>query len=161
MRVHGERRRDRFAAVAARLSAGLRANAEAQRVRIARSRERIDALSARAARAAATLIDRRRARLDRAGQLLDALSYHGVLARGFALVRAEDGRPLRAAAAVSPGLRLDIEFADGRVGATADGATVAGSSAGGTRAPVARGAAADPGRPKSRRAVNPGQGSLF
>jgi exodeoxyribonuclease VII large subunit len=89
------------------------------------------------------------------------LSYHGVLARGFALVRAEDGRPLRAAAAVSPGLRLDIEFADGRVGATADGATVAGSSAGVTRAPVARGAVADPGRPKPRRAVNPGQGSLF
>jgi exodeoxyribonuclease VII large subunit len=161
MRVHGERRRDRFAAVAARLSAGLRANAEAQRVRIARSRERIDALSARAARAAATLIDRRRARLDRAGQLHAALSYHGVLARGFALVRAEDGRPLRAAAAVSPGLRLDIEFADGRVSATADGASAAGGSAGGMREQVAHGAAADPGRPKPRRAVNPGQGSLF
>jgi exodeoxyribonuclease VII large subunit len=120
MRVHGERRRDRFAAVAARLSAGLRANAEAQRVRIARSRERIDTLSARAARAAATLIDRRRARLERAGQLLAALSYHGVLMRGFALVRAADGQPLRAASAVSPGMRLDIEFADGHVGATSD-----------------------------------------
>jgi exodeoxyribonuclease VII large subunit len=161
MRVHGERRRDRFAAVAARLFAGLRANAEAQRVRIARSRERVDALSARAARAAATLIDRRRARLEHAGQLLAALSYQGVLARGFALVRAEGGRPLRAAAAVSPGLRLDIEFADGRVGATADGATAAGGSAGGTREPLAHGAVADPGRPKPRRAVNPGQGSLF
>ena len=73
------------------------------RVRIARGRERIETLSARAARAALTLIDRRQARLERAGQLLAALSYHGVLARGFALVRAEDGRPLRAAAAVSPG----------------------------------------------------------
>jgi hypothetical protein len=100
MLVHGERRRDRFAAVAARLSAGLRANAEAQSVRVARGRERIETLGARAARAALTLIDRRQARLERAGQLLAALSYHGVLARGFALVRAEDGRPLRAAAAV-------------------------------------------------------------
>jgi exodeoxyribonuclease VII large subunit len=176
MRVHGERRRDRFAAVAARLSAGLRANAEAQRVRISRSRERIDALSARAARAAATLIDRRQARLERAGQLLTALSYHGVLARGFALVRAEGGGPLRAAAAVGPGLRLDIEFADGHVAATADGATADGATtdrattdraatdraaAGGTRPPVAERAAADPARPKLRRGGNPGQGSLF
>jgi exodeoxyribonuclease VII large subunit len=186
MRVHGERRRDRFAAVAARLAAGLRANAEAQGVRIARSRERIDALSARAARAAVTLIDRRQARLERAGQLLAALSYHGVLARGFALVRAEEGQPLRAAAAVSPGMRLDIEFADGHVGATADGATADGATADGAtadgattdgattggatmgaatagraRPPVSQSPAADPAKPKLRRGANPGQGSLF
>ena len=60
-------------------------------------------------------------RLRSAGQLLAAYSYRGVLARGFALVRDGDGRPLRTAAAVGPGTRLDIEFADGRVGATADG----------------------------------------
>jgi exodeoxyribonuclease VII large subunit len=171
MRVHGERRRDRFAAVAARLAAGLRANAEAQGVRIARSRERIDALSARAARAAVTLIDRRQTRLERAGQLLAALSYHGVLARGFALVRAEEGQPLRAAAAVSPGMRLDIEFADGHVGATADGATADGATTGGAtmgaatagraRPPVSQSPAADPPKPKLRRGANPGQGSLF
>jgi exodeoxyribonuclease VII large subunit len=152
--------------VAARLSAGLRANAEAQRVRIARSRERIDALSTRAARAAATLIDRRQARLERAGQLLAALSYHGVLMRGFVLVRAADGRPLRVASAVSPGMRLDIEFADGHVGATSDGATsdgttTGGATANGTRRPVPQTAAADPARPKPRRGSNPGQGSLF
>jgi exodeoxyribonuclease VII large subunit len=168
MRVHGERRRDRFTAVAARLSAGLRANAEAQRARIARSRERIETLSARAARAAATLIDRRQARLERAGQLLTALSYHGVLARGFALVRA-GGQPLRTAAAVSPGLRLDIEFADGHIGATAGGAGTGGATPeratggvvpGGAR-PAAERSAADPVRPKLRRGDNPGQGSLF
>jgi exodeoxyribonuclease VII large subunit len=176
MRVHGERRRDRFAAVEARLAAGLRANAEAQGVRIARSRERIDALSARAARAAVTLIDRRQARLERAGQLLAALSYHGVLARGFALVRAEEGQPLRAAAAVSPGMRLDIEFADGHVGATADGATADGATtdgattggattgaatAGRARPPVPESPAAEPAKPKLRRGAKPGQGSLF
>jgi len=53
--------------------------------------------------------------------LLEAYSYRGVLARGFALVRDGDGHPLRAAAAVAAGMRLDIEFADGRVAATADG----------------------------------------
>jgi exodeoxyribonuclease VII large subunit len=170
IRVHGERRRDRFAAAAARLAAGLRANAEAQAVRIARSRERIDGLGARAARAAATLIDRRKTRLERAGQLLDALSYHGVLARGFALVRAGDGRPVRTAAAVSPGMRIDVEFADGHVGATTDGATTdrapterpaSLAASAGARPPVAASAPPEPAKPRLRRSGDPGQGSLF
>jgi exodeoxyribonuclease VII large subunit len=148
MRVEGERRHDRFSALAARLSAGLRANAEAQQVRIARGRERVDALGVRAARASAILIDRQYARLERTSQLLAALSYQGVLARGFALVRAaESGDPLRSAAAVAAGMRLDIEFADGRVGATSEGATR-------MRPP-------EPPRPRRRRSFDPGQGSLF
>jgi exodeoxyribonuclease VII large subunit len=149
MRVEGERRRDRFAALAARLSAGLRANAEAQQVRIARGRERVEALGVRAARASAILLDRQYAKLERASQLLAALSYQGVLARGFALVRAgEGGQPVRSAAAVSAGMRLDIEFADGRVGATSDGASR-------LRPPEAP-------RPRRRRGFDdPGQGSLF
>ncbi len=53
--------------------------------------------------------------------MLNAFSYRGVLARGFALVRDGEGHPLRSAAAVGAGMRLDIEFSDGRVGATADG----------------------------------------
>ena len=44
-----------------------------------------------------------------------------MLARGFALVRDGAGNPLVRAAAVAPGTALSIEFADGRVGATADG----------------------------------------
>ena len=50
-----------------------------------------------------------------------AFSYRGVLSRGFALVRDGAGQPLRTAASVQPGVPLDIEFADGRVGATAQG----------------------------------------
>jgi exodeoxyribonuclease VII large subunit len=53
--------------------------------------------------------------------LLAAFSYRGVLARGFALVRDGDGNPLRSAASVAGHMKLDIEFSDGRVGATADG----------------------------------------
>ena len=56
--------------------------------------------------------------------MLTAFSYRGVLARGFALVRDGGGHPLRAAAAVSAGMRLDIEFSDGRVGAVAADARV-------------------------------------
>jgi exodeoxyribonuclease VII large subunit len=149
MRVHSERRRERFAAGAVRLAAGLRANAQAQRLQIVRARERVDVLLARAAVAIDTLLDRRDARLERAAQLLTALSYHGVLARGFALVRSETGRPLRTAAAVNPGVRVDIEFADGRVRATAEARALTGP-------PL-------PARPTRRkiRRVDPGQGSLF
>ena len=60
------------------------------------------------------------ARVAHSGQLLSALSYRGVLARGFALVRDEQGQPVHAAAEIGPGAYLSIEFADGRVGATAD-----------------------------------------
>jgi len=52
--------------------------------------------------------------------LLYRAFYRGVLARGFALVRDEQGHAIRAAAAVGPGARLNLEFADGRVAATAD-----------------------------------------
>ena len=149
MRVHRERRRDRFAAASARLAAGLRGNAEAQRLRIVRARERVDMLLARAALAIDTLLNARDARLEHAGQLLAALSYHSVLARGFALVRSETGRPMRTAAAVNPGVRLDIEFADGRVRATAEVRALTGSP---LNAP----------HPRRRiRRVDPGQGSLF
>jgi exodeoxyribonuclease VII large subunit len=149
IRVHDERRRERFAAAADRLAAGLRANAEAQRLRIARARERVEVLLARAALAIDTLLDRRDGRLERTAQLLAALSYHAVLARGFALVRSETGRPLRTATAVNPGSRVDIEFADGRVRATAEARAM-------TRPP----ASLRPARRKGRRS-DPAQGSLF
>jgi exodeoxyribonuclease VII large subunit len=150
MRVQGERRRDRFAAASVRLAAGLRANAEAQRVQIARTRERVDGLMARAALAIETLLDRRDAKLEHAAQLLTALSYHGVLARGFALVRSDAGKPLRSAAAVSPGARVDIEFADGRVRAVTEVRDLIGP-------PSAR-----PAHSRARRRdPDPGQGSLF
>ncbi len=150
LRVQDERRRDRYVAAASRLGAALRANVQAQQIRVARGRERIAALSERAQRAVLTLLDRRADRLDRAGQLLEALSYHGVLARGFALVRGPEGRPLRSAAVVAPAMRLDIEFSDGRVGAVADG----------TRSVAAAPAAAP--RPRRRRFFSdPGQGNLF
>jgi exodeoxyribonuclease VII large subunit len=149
-RIAGERRRDRFAAASGRLAAALRANAEAQRGRIGRARERLDALAARAAVAMDTLLDRRDAQLERAAQLLTAFSYHGVLARGFALVRSEAGRPLRSAGEVAAGTRVDIEFADGRVRAMAEVRDLTGPP---TARPVRR--------RTRRREPDPGQGSLF
>jgi exodeoxyribonuclease VII large subunit len=62
----------------------------------------------------------RRARLEGIAARLDGASYEAVLARGFALVRDSAGHALSTAAAVKPGARLSIRFADGDVPATAD-----------------------------------------
>ncbi len=151
MQVSGERRRDRFLTDVVRLAACLRAHVDAQRGRIQRARERNESLRARAAVAVRAGLERREARLEHFGNLLGALSYHGVLARGFALIRGEGGRPLRSAAAVRAGTRLGIEFADGHVGATADGPARLRRAVAGTDAAARR----------PRRGDHPDQGSLF
>jgi exodeoxyribonuclease VII large subunit len=114
-------RRDRFTGLEARLKASKLANAQAQRNAITRDRERALRLAERARRALTTLVQRQQARVQASSQLLGALSYRSVLARGFALVRDEQGAALHAAANIGAGARLSIEFADGRVGVTADG----------------------------------------
>jgi exodeoxyribonuclease VII large subunit len=148
------RRRDRFASLEIRLKASKLANAKAQRQTIARDRERALRLSERARRALTTAMQRQQARIAHSGQLLAALSYKGVLTRGFALVRDEQGLAVHAAAGVGPGARLNLEFADGRVGATAD-----------VDRPAAMPARVAPSEPKPagpKRVVKPvGQGSLF
>ncbi len=148
--VARQRRRERLGTATLRLAAGLRANAQAQRTRIERARERTLVLSERARRAMSALVRQHTGAIERCAQLLAALSHHGVLARGFALVRDLDGRPLRTAAAVSPGLRVDIEFSDGRVRALTEGKTDVPAEA---PAPAAV-------KPK-RRSGGPGQDSLF
>jgi exodeoxyribonuclease VII large subunit len=156
--------RQRLDACAGRLPRALRANAQIHHThltriasplsprllshRIERCREQTAAFGDRAHRAFRILRDRRTARLRSAGQLLTAYSYRGVLARGFVLVRDGEGRPLRTAATVAPGTRLDMEFSDGRVGATADGERAA--------QPAAR------PKPRARGGGGPGgQGTLF
>jgi exodeoxyribonuclease VII large subunit len=54
-------------------------------------------------------------RLSAASSLLASLSYEGVLARGFALVRDEGGRPVPSAARARTETALEIQFHDGRV----------------------------------------------
>jgi exodeoxyribonuclease VII large subunit len=131
--------RQRLDAASGRLPRALRANAQVHHQDFARIAGRlslrlltertlkcvelVSALGDRGRRAYDGAIARRRDRLAAAGQLLKAYSYHGVLQRGFALVRDADDQPLRATAAVSPGARLQIEFSDGRIAATADGAS--------------------------------------
>ena len=100
--------------------AGARLTPRLLKLRLARSSEIVVALAKRGELAQENYLQRRWNRLGNADQLLKAYSYQGVLKRGFALVRDGEGHPLRSAAAVGAGARLDIEFSDGRVGATAD-----------------------------------------
>jgi exodeoxyribonuclease VII large subunit len=156
--------RQRLDHAAAQLRHALRANAQIHHVSfsriggrlsphllrggVERRRERVVGYAERAQRAFRNFIAGRRARFERGGQLLTALSYRGVLARGFALVRDAAGRPLRTAAAVTAGLAIEIEFADGRVGARADASL----------------STAKPGeaiKPRGPRGGGPGQGNLF
>jgi exodeoxyribonuclease VII large subunit len=114
------RQRDRHDGLCARLKASRLANAQAQRQAIARDRERTLRLAERARRAVLTSLQRLSARVDNDTKLLTALSYRSVLARGFALVRDGAGHPLHNAASIGPGAELSLEFADGRVAATAE-----------------------------------------
>ena len=157
--------RQRLDACSSRLPRALRANAQLHhthltraasrltprllRQRLTRGHEIVGALDERAKRARRTYLGQRVQRLRGAWQLLNAYSYRKVLERGFALVRDEDGRPLRTAASVDAGMRLDIEFSDGRIGATSDAERAAQPS--GKVKPRTRGSGGGSG----------GQGSLF
>ncbi|MEZ5827282.1 MAG: exodeoxyribonuclease VII large subunit [Hyphomicrobiales bacterium] len=128
--------RQRLDTASHKLGRALRANAAAHRTEFERTSSRLRPhLVVRAAsdgrdklirfdrarsRALHTLMDRAHRRLDNQAKLLSTLGYHNVLARGFTLVRAADGTMLRKASEVTPGAALDIEFADGHVGAHAD-----------------------------------------
>ncbi|MBI3704148.1 MAG: exodeoxyribonuclease VII large subunit [Rhizobiales bacterium] len=129
--------RQRLDACAARLPRALIANAQLHhtqltrigarltprllKLRLARSSEIVVALEKRGKLARKHYLQRRWDRVRGAEQLLKAFSYQGVLARGFALVRDDGGQPLRSALSVKSRMRLEIEFSDGRVAATADG----------------------------------------
>jgi exodeoxyribonuclease VII large subunit len=152
------RRRDRFSGLEIRLKTSKLANAQAQRSLIARNRERAQRLADRARRALATAMQRQQARIAHTSQLLAALSYKSVLTRGFALVRDEQGHAVRAAASIGPGARLNLEFADGRVGATADADRPAAPS---KPASQPKAAVSEP-KPSARRVAKAvDQGSLF
>ena len=102
----------------AEVSGGLRPHVLTGELR--QKAERLAQLSERLAPATRRLIERAERQLATPGQLLESLSYHRVLSRGYAVVR-RGGKLETSAAALHPGDALDIEFADGRIGAVATG----------------------------------------
>ncbi|MES0809734.1 exodeoxyribonuclease VII large subunit [Roseibium sp. SCPC15] len=82
-------------------------------------KERLTGLADRLDRAYLSRLTHENARLDGLQKLLKSLSYKDVLARGYAVVRDDNGQPIRSAASVVSGAALSIELADGTVEAVA------------------------------------------
>ena len=126
------------------------------RQQTALGRERLDGFDERLKRAFSQRLVKLRDRLDGQEKLLKSLSYKDVLSRGYALVRDQDGQPVRSAKAVAAGAALTIELADGVLDAVAGGE--------GTPPPATSSTPAS-GKPakKARKADAPQtrQGSLF
>jgi exodeoxyribonuclease VII large subunit len=148
--------RQRFDAAAEKLSGALRRNLAAHRAELAetaallrprmvsarleRLRERLGLLEDRAGRAFRTRRDAAARELAAAARVLESMSYRAVLARGFALVRGEDGKVRRRAASLAAGENLKLVFGDGEAAAVAAG---------------------KPGKPGKARKPGDDQGSLF
>jgi exodeoxyribonuclease VII large subunit len=110
-------RRAALGLAGAHLSSGLRHTVAGTRQRAGRTLERLNAAPLLA------MLRHASARLEGTGARLEAVSPLAVLARGYALVQHPSGRTFTAAAAIPPGQRLVLRFADGTVHATADGGT--------------------------------------
>ena len=169
LRRRMERARDRLEALGRRADAALqritgprrtrlertagRLSLQSVRQQVMRSRERAEILGTRLRQSVLHAVGKHRRHLDASAKLLASLSYHGVLQRGFALVRDSQGRSVRSAAQVVAGQHLDIELADGQVGAQVTGEA---------RKPD-RPKAAPAATPAPRRLARQGgsQGSLF
>lgn len=91
------------------------------RVKIANERKVLPKLAERLDHASKRQISDLGRRLDGSGKLLESYSYHGVLKRGYAVVRDATGTPIRTGAGQTAGASLEIEFAADRLGVAVAG----------------------------------------
>ena len=101
--------RERLDTARAALARGADAALERARSSLTRDRERLD-------RAPALLVERKRAGLEGLVGRLQALSPRKTLARGYAIVRTDNGI-VRSSAELESGSRVDVELAEGGFGA--------------------------------------------
>ena len=108
-------RMSRLTALRARLdNVGGRLTIEPTQRELARHRRTLTDLDGRAAQAGRAALRTIRNRLNGTAALLESLSYRGVLQRGYAVVRDQDGQPVTSAAATHANQALAIEFREGR-----------------------------------------------
>ena len=146
-----QKRREKFAVATRSFYAALAARAALLRNENAARRERVQTLKARLDAVLSAALARRRDKLLHVEKLLSAVGYEAVLQRGFTLVRSAEG-VVRSAAQAPPGTALSLQFADGRIAATA-GERLDGSEP-------------EAAKPRKREKPSPkktpgGQGSLF
>ena len=94
-------------------AAGLRVSALQQGLRL--RGDTVGRLGADMGRAVVSGLQRVRARLDALGRLQETLGYQATLARGFAVVRNENGTLLTSKTTAAAATALEIEFSDGRL----------------------------------------------
>ena len=138
----------------------------ALRSRLQQSTDRVAVLEARARQAFVNGHMSRRQRIASLTKLLQSLSYHGVLARGFALVRDQTGAMVRRLQGLDTGQNVVIEFSDGRVPARVLEASLPrldkpGSTTAGGALEDKAGPADGEARRPTRKGRGPDQGSLF
>lgn len=85
----------------------------------ARQRDRLASLQRHADNVIANRLQRHRQLVAGQDRMLQSLAYTNVLKRGYAVVRGEDNAVLSSATAITQGMGLEIQFADGRVKAVA------------------------------------------
>ena len=93
----------------------------------ARRRDRLANLQRHADNVIANRLQRHRQLVAGQDRMLQSLAYTNVLKRGYAVVRGADDSVLSSATAVTQGMGLEIQFADGRVKAVAGEADPAGT----------------------------------
>ncbi len=100
-----------------RSASGLSGMPQRLSMMVARDREQVSVLAARADTAIAAGLKTHRATLASQHRVLNSLSYKNVLARGFAVIRDGENKPVSRAAGLGKAQAVEIEFADGRVSA--------------------------------------------
>jgi exodeoxyribonuclease VII large subunit len=111
-------RRDRMTALGERL------RGEVMQALIGQARDRLAALPERLHNAVGRFLDREHLRVEGFGGRLESFrqALQNALARGYALVRGPDGKPVVSAVGIAHGTVLTLEFHDGKVAVVADGA---------------------------------------
>lgn len=104
--------------------------------RLASARTRTDDRYRGLVLGAARRVERRRLQLESSGRRLHALSPLATLDRGYAILRAVDGRTVRSIDGLHPGTRVEVVLRDGTAAATVDRAVPNGQS---TSAPAVAG----------------------
>jgi exodeoxyribonuclease VII large subunit len=127
LRADFSRRQAKLNELDNRLGRALHRNITASRETLLRDARTTDLAFARLKTAMSNRLGQFNVSLATKSSLLEALSYRATLARGFAVVRSQNGAVVRDKASVSPGSKLTLTFRDGEVAVREDSGPVQGS----------------------------------
>ena len=102
-------------------SAGRRLRPDMLRRGLDDGRPRLADTSVRLTRGVHRALADNTSRLGNLAPRLESVSHHGVLARGYAVVRGQDGAPMTSATGAVTGMGLDIELRDGHISTVVTG----------------------------------------